>query len=291
MNKHLALYLKGVAMGIADLVPGVSGGTIALISGIYYKLITSLAKIDLAFFSKMLRFKFASLQKDYDILFFIVLGTGILSGIAGGASLVHYALDNYSPVIYSLFAGMIIASAISLIDRTILKALAMWVGIILGFLLIFGIQVNLPWTPLAIFFAGGLAICAMLLPGISGSLILVLLGLYEPIINALIALDIFHISFFIAGALTTLFGFSRLILLSLQNYKKQTEGFIAGLMLGVLPKLWPWQSSEYSLELMSPVAYSTHGTSSYIVGVIIAFIAGLAMIFALQKIRHRPQKN
>lgn len=284
MNKFLLLYLKGIAMGLADLVPGVSGGTVALITGIYYKLIAALAKINLAFFVKMLKFQFAAVQKEYDLIFFIVLGAGIISGILGGASLVGYALENYSPVIYALFCGMIIATAASLVDGKIIKAPAMWAGLVLGFILVFGLQINLPWTPIAIFFAGTLAISAMLLPGISGSLILVLLGLYEPIIDALTGLDFYHISFFIAGALTGLFGFSKLIMLGLSNYQQQTIGFIAGLMLGVLPKLWPWQGDNYQLELLTPAGYSSHGSSSYFIAVVIAFLVGLSIILYLHRL-------
>lgn len=287
MKQYLPLYLKGLAMGIADLVPGVSGGTIALISGIYYKLVKLLAQINLAFFGKLITFKFSVLQKEYEIVFFIVLGAGILSGIAGGAGLVHYALENYSPVVYSLFGGMIIAAAANLmapnlINRSSIKNINFWGGfgggILFALVLIFWLNINLPWTPLAIFAAGGLAICAMLLPGISGSLILLLLGLYEPILNALVNLDFYHLSFFIAGALTTLFGFSKLIMFSLKNYNKQTMGFMSGLMLGVLPKLWPWQGGEYSLVLMSPAAYSSHGNSAYLVACLVALIVGLAII-------------
>ena len=163
-----------------------------------------------------------------------------------------------------------------------------WLGLALGFILVFGLQVNLPWTPIAIFIAGALAISAMLLPGISGSLILVLLGLYEPIIDALTGLDFYHISFFIAGALTGLFGFSKLIMAGLKNYQQQTLSFIVGLMLGVLPKLWPWQGDDYALELLTPAGYSSHGSSSYIIAVVIAFAVGLSAILFLQRLNPTP---
>ncbi|MCH9665103.1 MAG: DUF368 domain-containing protein [Gammaproteobacteria bacterium] len=291
MKQYLVLYLKGLAMGIADLVPGVSGGTVALISGIYYQLVKLLAQINLAFFGKLLTLKFAALQKEYEIVFFIVLGAGILSGIAGGAGLVHYALENYSPVVYALFGGLIIVAATNLITTNLITkssinninvcgrfGTSFGGGILFALVLIFWLNINLPWTPLAIFAAGGLAICAMLLPGISGSLILLLLGLYEPILNALVNLDFYHLSFFIAGALTTLFGFSKLIMFSLKKYNKQTMGFMSGLMLGVLPKLWPWQDGETSLVLMSPAAYSSHGNSAYLVACLVALAVGLAII-------------
>lgn len=279
--KHfLLLYLKGAAMGVADLVPGVSGGTIALISGIYDKFISLLARIDINFFIYILRFRLSALQQEYEILFLITLGIGILSGIAAGAGVVHYGLENYPPIVYSLFAGIICSSAINLIKLDNIKSIFFWGGIILAVALIFWLEVNLAWTPLNIFIAGGLAICAMLLPGISGSFILLLIGLYELMIEALIGLDISSIALFMAGALIMLFSFSKIIMLGLHNYQTQTMSIMLGLMLGALPKLWPWQNEE--LELLSPINYSNEIGGAYLPASLLAATMGFLLIPSLR---------
>lgn len=279
----LLLYLKGVVMGIADLVPGVSGGTIALLTGIYNKLISSLAAIDSGFFIALIKLKITRLREKYNIVFFIVLGFGILSGIGGGAKIVHIVIEEFPPVLYGLFSGIICASAVGLIGRSHLIGIFLWSGIIFGLVINFLLDINIAFTPLNVFFAGALAICAMLLPGISGSFILLLIGIYEPLIDAVVNFKITYLAIFAGGAILMIFIFSKLIFLALKHYQKQALGFLMGLMLGSLPKLWPWQGETKQLILLSPQEYSNlTGKSSYIFESFAAFIIAILCIVLIK---------
>ena len=225
---NLLLYLKGVAMGIADLVPGVSGGTVALLTGIYNKLITSLAAINLGFFAALLKLQFTHLQKEYNILFFIVLGSGMISGIAGAAGIVHFALEEYPSIIYAFFAGLICASVVGLIHRSHLLLILFWAGLASGLALNFLVEINFAFTPINIFFAGALAICAMLLPGISGSFILLIIGIYEPLIEAAVNLQIGTLAIFACGAIFMVFTFQQSNIFSVKVLPKANLGFYVG---------------------------------------------------------------
>ena len=285
---NLLLYLKGVAMGIADLVPGVSGGTIALLTGIYNKLITSLAAINFGFFAALLKLQIKRLQKEYNIIFFIVLGSGIISGIAGAASIVHFFLENFPSIIYAFFAGLICASVGGLIHRSHLLLLLFWAGLASGLALNFLVEINFAFTPINIFFAGALAICAMLLPGISGSFILLIIGIYEPLIEAAVNLQIGTLAIFACGAIFMVFTFSKVIFLALKYYQKQTLGFMLGLMVGSLPKLWPWQDDAEGLILLTPNKYSSLISGpSYLVEAVMAFIAAILFVVLLKWIGAR----
>ena len=270
-------------MGLADLVPGVSGGTIALISGIYNKLISLLARIDLGFFILAVRLNFSRLQKDYEVVFFIVLGLGILSGIAGGVKIAHYMLEYYPQILYAFFGGLICSAAVALIKLNNLKSPFLWLGIIVALGLIWGLRTNLSPTPINVFIGGALAISAMLLPGISGSFVLLLLGLYESIIIAAVNIDLSILVPFLGGIIFMLFGFSRIIMLGLNAYNNQTLSFMLGLMLGALPKLWPWQNED--AELISPAASTSHSGGALIVEVMIAVSVGILIIPLLKKLR------
>ena len=275
---RVSLYLKGVCMGLADLIPGVSGGTIALISGIYDRLIFFLARLDLQFLSLLFRFKFAKIWQEYDMFFALLLGFGILCGIAGGAGTMHSLLENYPPLVYAFFFGVVLASTLKLLRLKHLLSPFFFGGVACILLVTFGLQLSLPWSPLYIFGGGILSVSAMLLPGISGSLVLLLLGLYRPLLDALVTLQLGDLLLFYCGGMVALFGFSKLIHIALKKYAIQTMSFLLGLMLGALPKLWPWQVTEPEFTLLSPADYAGHGTNALIAQSMLAFLVGVAAI-------------
>ena len=224
-------------MGIADLVPGVSGGTIALITGIYDELIKSITKATYAP-SRILKGNFkVILEQNYRFL--IPLFLGIVTALLAGARLMSYLIAKYPSRTYSLFIGLILASVFFLSKKNV-NDLKSSIGLIAGFMfgiLLSIIAINLPSPGLGMtFMLGFVAITAMILPGISGSYILLMLGQYEYAINLVSNLPSTWLLalIFISGCVLGLLVFSRLINYLLKTYSKQTHGALVGLMFGAL---------------------------------------------------------
>lgn len=242
----LGLYLRGIAMGAADLVPGVSGGTIALITGIYDRLILAISSIGL----EALRLVFSGDIKrawtHIDGGFLLTVAAGILSAVVVFASLLNWLLINYPLPLWSLFCGLVAASAVhlSLQARSdwIMRDYGLWCSGI-GVAMVVGLMqaVQLPVSTSTIFLAGAIAISAMLLPGISGSFLLLILGMYQPVISALVNLDIVVIGVFALGCLFGLLAFSRLLKALLERAQRATMATLYGFLLGSIIMLWPWQ--------------------------------------------------
>jgi putative membrane protein len=232
-------------MGAADVVPGVSGGTVAFITGIYEELINSLKSIDVESIRLLTRFKIAEFWKKINGSFLIVLLSGIVTSLISLARLMTYLLDNHPILIWSFFFGLILVSS-PLIMRDITRwtlgsALSFIVGIILAYLITVLSPTETPTNLPFIFFCGALAICAMILPGISGAFILLLIGKYEYMITALIEMDIPVILIFVLGCFLGLVGFSRFLSWILTHYRFPTLALLAGFMIGSLNKVWPWK--------------------------------------------------
>ena len=270
-------------MGIADLIPGISGGTVALLTGIYEQLIRILACLNGKFIRSLIFFDGKTLITKYRIDFLAALGAGIMSGIIGTVYLINYALTHYLPVTFAFFAGLVCGALITIIDKNIHKGFLM-IGIAAGFALVLSKGISMSFSLLNIFFAGSIAVCAMLLPGISGSFILLLLGIYQPLMAAILAADFIRISVFMAGALLGVFLFSRLINMMLRLYKKPTLSVLIGLMIGTFIKLWPWQQQEKGLLLLSPSSYTEiTSDANYLFGSIAFFILGCAAVVLLKR--------
>jgi putative membrane protein len=248
-----ANWLRGFCMGAADIVPGVSGGTVALILGHYERLIAAIASLDVQFLRLVLSGKIAAAAKHCDLRFLIGLGLGIATGIIGLASLMHTLLVHHQAIIYSLFAGMILASS-----YLVAKRIQRWTPLrglmaVLGALIAWQICVLNPMqgslTPVTAVAAAAIAICAMILPGISGAFVLLLLGLYHPITELLRGLPrgeitgdgLVIIAAFLFGCLGGLLAFSRLLRWLLSQRHDETMAFLVGLMVGSLYKIWPFQ--------------------------------------------------
>ncbi|MBU1329345.1 MAG: DUF368 domain-containing protein [Gammaproteobacteria bacterium] len=246
MKKYLLLYAKGIAMGAADVVPGVSGGTIAFISGIYDELLASIASIPKAA-TQLVRGRVAAAWQTANASFLLVLLLGILTSILSLARLISYLLEHHPIPVWSFFFGLILVST-HLVAREIKRwGLSRLVGFACGAGFAYWITVASPlqWgTDLpTLFLAGSIAICAMILPGISGSFILLLLGLYPFVLAAVKQLDLAVLGVFAAGALLGIVSFAGVLRWLLQRWRDLTLALLTGLMLGSLNKLWPWKET------------------------------------------------
>ena len=244
MNKWIKIYFSGVFMGAADIVPGVSGGTIAFILGVYERLIAALSGANKESIQLLLKVNLKGLWQHFDGTFLLVLGLGIVSSLALLSGAISYALEFYPRYLSSFFMGLILASA-ALLAKDLGKFkkhyyLMMLLGISFGLFIALLSPTSLDVTPLMVIFSGMIAICAMLLPGISGSFILLMLGMYGPVLLAVKNFELDVISLFAVGALIGLLSFSKFLKYLMDHFKEITISFLIGVMLGSLLKIWPW---------------------------------------------------
>ncbi len=239
------LYLKGMGMGGADVVPGVSGGTIAFISGIYEELIHSIKSLDLSAIRLLLKFQFREFWSAINGSFLLVLVLGIGTSIVSLAKLITFLLQEFPIQVWSFFFGLIIISALSVGTQIRKKN---WISVIsglLGFAIAYGITSATPAvTPEDLWFiliCGMVAICAMILPGISGSFVLLIFGKYEYILNALKDIELTIILTFVLGCIIGILSSARLISWLLNKQHDLTIAMLGGFMIGSLNKIWPWK--------------------------------------------------
>ena len=244
---YLIISLKGMAMGAADVVPGVSGGTIAFISGIYEELIGSLNNINFSLLKNLKTEGFKSTWKKVNGPFLLALLSGVFVSIISLAKGVEWLLENHPILLWSFFFGLVLASIIYIGKQIKIKPsdyklfLAMTVGAIVAYLITTLNPAETSDTNLFLFFAGALAICAMILPGISGSFILVIIGAYSPVLEALNSRNLKMILIFGAGAVVGLLSFSKLLKWFFEKYHRLTLAVITGFMIGSMNKIWPWK--------------------------------------------------
>lgn len=248
-RKALNLALKGVCMGSADVIPGVSGGTIALITGIYENLIGALRSIDMNVLQKILAFDIKSAVAEIHLRFLLTLFSGIVVAILSLARLMNYLLHHHPVPTWSLFFGLIAASIIMVgkhVNNWLGKGgISFAAGIIAATIVVNLIPIQTPEDLWFIFLCGIVAICAMILPGISGAFILLILGKYEYITAALKNPFLLHnltiILIFCLGCFIGLVGFSRVLNYLLNKFHNLTLAFLAGLIAGSLQRIWPWK--------------------------------------------------
>ena len=229
-------------MGSADIVPGVSGGTIALITGIYGHLVESISKIRFGFLKPLFKGDFngflTQLFEEIDFKFFIPLILGIGVAFLTLAKVVTYCMDVHTALTYSFFLGLIIASAVILFKKlnqiNLKNILFAILGAVMTFIFVSLNPIAANHSLLVIFISGIIAICAMILPGISGSFLLLLLGQYKYMLNALHQLQLVDIIVFVVGAVIGILGFSKILNYLLKNYEEVTMAFLIGVMLGSL---------------------------------------------------------
>lgn len=262
MRKYLLLYFKGLLMGAADIVPGVSGGTMALITGIYKELISSIDQINFKQLQLLKQEGFAAFWKAINGSFLLPLILGIASSILFLSGVITYLLDHHAILLWAFFFGLILASIYVLIKQFSLKTLTHYSLLLLGFLIAFGITQLKPAGAsnnlLYLFVSSMIAIIAMILPGISGAFIFILLGVYKEVLATVkgaiaVLLDFDWISFKIIYTKVVVIGlgiviglklFSRLLTWLFNHKKEATLSVLIGFMIGALPKIWPWKESE-----------------------------------------------
>ena len=293
---YILLTLKGLAMGAADVVPGVSGGTIAFITGIYEELLETISNINLKALKKLKTDGLKSFWKHINANFLIALFLGIGISIVSLAKLITYLLEHHTILLWSFFFGLIVSS-IYLVGKTIKKwGLTKVIGLLIGTAIAFYITILPPMeNPNALWFvfiSGAIAICAMILPGISGSFILLLLGSYEMILGAIKDMKLAVIGVFAIGCLTGLLSFSKLLNWMFKKYHDLTIAILTGFLIGSLNKIWPWKETistrinshgeivPFIQENILPTNYN--GDSQLLVATGMAFF-GLFLIIAIEK--------
>lgn len=245
------LTAKGFCMGAADVVPGVSGGTMAFILGIYEELIDAIGSFDL----ESLRLLFSGKIRDFlghtHWRFLLFLGCGILLAIFSLSKALSWLLQNEPVLIWSFFLGLILASVVTVVKRVRSRRFPTWCSLLAGlagiYLLVGMVPGATPNAPWFLFVSGALAICAMILPGISGSFILVLLGKYQYILEAVNERNLLVLFIVAVGACVGLAAFSRLLGWLLTRYHDYMVAFLTGLMLGSLRKVWPFKETLESI--------------------------------------------
>lgn len=300
-KEHLLLVLKGMGMGAADVVPGVSGGTIAFITGIYEELINSIKSVNLTSLKLLFTGRFTSFWKAVNGNFLISVLLGIAISIFSLAKGLGYLLHNHPILVWSFFFGLIVASTIY-----VARAIKKWtpgtvIAAIAGTAIAYTITIISPaeanTTWLFIFLSGAIAICAMILPGISGSFILVLLGMYRFILDSVGAFNIPVMLVFIAGAGIGIIAFSNLLSWLLKNFHNFTIAILAGFMVGSLNKVWPWKKITDTFidrhgevktlaetNILPGTFEQITGNSSMTGLAIMLALAGFAFIFIIEKI-------
>lgn len=236
------IFIRGLLMGSADIVPGVSGGTIALITGIYGHLVEAISKIKLGFIKPLFKGDFKGfingMFEEIEFKFFIPLVLGIGVAFLTLAKVVTYCMEVHTALTYSFFLGLIIASAVILFRKlskiTLKNILFALIGLILTYIFVSINPIAANHSLLVLFISGMIAICAMILPGISGSFLLLLLGQYEYMLQALHELHFVEIIVFVIGAVIGILGFSKILNYLLKNHEEITMAFLIGVMLGSL---------------------------------------------------------
>jgi len=301
LKDYVLLFMKGIGMGGADVVPGVSGGTIAFITGIYEELLHSIKSFD----AKALRIFFSGdfngFWKHINGRFLLTLLTGIGLSIFTLSKLIHYFLENHPIQVWSFFFGLIIISAVTVTREiskwTLLLVFGVIAGAAIAYLITAATPASTPENYLFIFLSGAIAICAMILPGISGSFILLILGKYQFIIAAVNDLNVLVLVTFGMGCIIGILSFSRLISWLLDHYHDISIAVLAGFMLGSLNKIWPWKetlshrlnSSGEQVPLVQenilPTEYlSKTGENPEMLSAILFAAVGILIVIIIEKI-------
>lgn len=295
------LYLKGIAMGMADAVPGVSGGTIAFISGIYEELIDSIRSFNPDAVRLLMKGRFGDFWRHVNATFLVVLLSGIGSAILLFSRLILWGLAQHPEKIWSFFFGLIVASAVVIarkIERwnpaVVVSGLA---GAAVGYVITLAVPAETPETIGFVFLSGMIAICAMILPGISGSFILVLLSKYEYVFTAVKELDIGILTVFGMGCGIGILSFSHLLNWTLKRCYTPAIAFLTGLMLGALNKVWPWKETVESFvspsgkvkplvekNLLPGAFESVTGRESHLGAAIACAVAGFCVVYFLDRL-------
>ncbi len=304
---YLWLFVKGMAMGGADVIPGVSGGTIAFITGIYKELLDSIKAVDKAALMLLLKMDIKGFWQKINGGFLLAILSGVAVSVISLAKLLNYLLTTYPIPVWSFFFGLIIISALIVVREVKKWNAGPILGVVIGIGVAYWITVATPSTTPEtywfVFLAGSIAICAMILPGVSGAFILLILGKYEFITTALHEFNIPVILVFILGCLTGILSFVRVVSFVFDKYHNVTVAVLSGFMLGSLNKVWPWkQVVSYRLDSkgmqvpafdksVSPMEYADlTGNNPQLLWAVVFFALGILIVFGLEKIASIQKK-
>ena len=282
LKDWLGVLVRGVAMGIAEVVPGVSGGTIAFVSGIYDELISSIAGLSrrspLEFFRSPVRY-----WQEQNLTFLAVLALGMGLGIIAFAHVLGLLLESVPPIVWAFFLGLIAASAWHIGRARQLKVL-LTVGLL-------GVLIGASLTQLPVlagepalwvfFFGGMIAVSAWILPAVSGSFMLLALGMYAPVLAAVSELNLAVLGTLAAGCVVGLLLFTRVLAWLLARFRDSLLALLTGFMVGALPNLWPWRVADV---WHTPASYAAAVGEPHLLGVGVAFLLGVAALLALVRL-------
>lgn len=293
---YFIILLKGIAMGAADVVPGVSGGTIAFISGIYQELIESISGIKPNLLTTWKKDGFKAMWQQANGNFLLALIGGIFISIFSLMRLVHYLLEFHPVKLWAFFFGLVLASIIYIGKQIKEWSIFTVVALLVSAVVAFGITQLGTFqgtnSLLFLFISGAIASCAMILPGISGSFILVLLGAYATITEAVHNMDIKKIAVVGIGVIAGLLSFSHLLKWLFKNYENLTLAVLTGFILGSLNKIWPWKQTldsvvingkEVILKEASVLPSNFHSEPHILSAVLLATV-GFCIILLLEKL-------
>lgn len=307
--KYLLTGLKGVCMGAADVIPGVSGGTIAFMTGIYEELLGSIKSIDATAVKLLLHGKFAQMWKHVNGNFLLSVFAGILVSVFSLAKLMQYLLVHHPVPTWAFFLGLIIASSVYIIRDIFRESRSYAVngalilaGIVLGVVICMLSPTRTPDDWWFVLISGAIAICAMILPGISGSFILVILGKYHYIMEAISELNIPVLLIFAAGAVGGIIAFSHLLSWLLKKCRQGTLSVLAGFIIGSLIKVWPWSVEAPSQAVrplfdwasFTPVLpgkfVEVNGGDAFVGQAVVFALIGFALVFVIEFAAARLKK-
>ena len=296
----IRIILIGLMMGAAEVVPGVSGGTIAFVSGLYDRLVHAIQHFNPVRLYALRKLSIAQLWAQLDINFLLLLFGSMFVAILSLARGVGYLLEYHPILIWSFFFGLVLASVYSVGRKlkpfNIEVVMAMACGVMVGVIVTHIMPIEADITPLMLFLGGSIAVCAWILPGLSGSFILLILGLYPTVIGAVRDLDIQTLAYVAVGCVVGIVSFSKLLAALLDRFHTITVAVLVGFMMGSLGKIWPWQRTiSYQIkedgnqvpvmqEPVTPEAYhQLTGADPNLVGALLACLLGIAIILVLDR--------
>lgn len=283
---------RGFCMGAADVVPGVSGGTMAFILGIYDELINAINMINLVFIRRIMTFRWREAFQDFPWRFLLALALGIVAAILTLTNGLHWALETHPSLVWAFFIGLIIASIFivwkRVSDWSAVNLLAVVIASAGAYILVGLSPSETPHTPLLLFLSGAIAISAMILPGISGAFILVLLGKYRYLLSAVVNFDLVTLGLVTLGAGIGLVSFARLLRWLLRKNHDLVVAILTGFMVGSVRKVWPWKTYETISEVAVRETNFIPSTLTVEVALAIIFmIAGVAFILLIENVANR----
>jgi len=289
----LGIYLRGLAMGIAEVIPGVSGGTIAFITGIYQELLATLAHVSFASMRVLVDQGIRAFWQEHNLTFVLILGLGMLTSFVLFAKLLSGFIASDPILVWAFFFGLVATSVLLIARHTSLKKLMSGglLGAVAAGLLSLGIPMQVQPGVLVLFLGGMLAVTAWLLPGVSGSYLLLMMGLYPVVLGAAANMDLTVLGIVAAGCLVGLLLFSKLLAWLLETHRDMLMAVLTGFTAGSLLKLWPWKVAHGDLSLpVLPITYQQAlSAEPQLLGALLALLAGTLIVVGLAWHEQRAQ--